>query len=251
MPDLDQLDRAFDALARDLSRSPGPGAAAAIATARKRRRTRVGAVALTALVLVGGGLAVPRLAFPEGGVAAGGGAARFDAAALEVATEGWADDWEPWDRSSTKVSGSFGKAGCVDGYTGGGEGPGPTGTASSRFIAAARATAVLVVERYASEADAAASQDVSGPEPDTCGATTFFIVDGVRVRHDSAPPEGDGGAYGGTDAWLGDVWTVQDGRDRAVLEMVSTVGVAERDTAERVAEALVAGVRDGWTQSGG
>lgn len=133
----------------------------------------------------------------------------------------------------------------------GGDAPAPTSTDTSRFIASARATAVLVVEHYATEADAARSQDVSGPEPDTCVATTFFDVDGVRVRHDSSPPEGDTGAGASPRAWLGDVWTVQQGTDRAVIEMVSTAGVADPDTAERVAEALVAGIRDGWTQSGG
>ena len=87
MPDLDDLalDRAFTSLTRDLAHSPGPGAAAAIRTSRNRRRTRVGAVALATALVVGGGTTLPRLVFPEGGVAADGGSARFDTAALTQA----------------------------------------------------------------------------------------------------------------------------------------------------------------------
>ena len=57
MSELDQLDprldRAFEALTRELARAHAPGAAAAVSTARRRRRTRVGGVALAALVVVG------------------------------------------------------------------------------------------------------------------------------------------------------------------------------------------------------
>ncbi|GAA1943939.1 hypothetical protein [Nocardioides hwasunensis] len=67
MPDLDHLDRAFEALTRDLAHSPRPGAGAVLATARKRRRTRVGAVAFAALAVVGGGLTVPALMVADDG----------------------------------------------------------------------------------------------------------------------------------------------------------------------------------------
>lgn len=247
MPDLDQLDRAFDALARDLSRTSSPGAAAAITTARKRRRTRVGAVALAALVVVGGGLTVPRLAFPEDGVAAGGGAARFDRAALAQATEGWIVQWEDWERYSPWGGGGFGAASCSSVAGPDAESaPEPASSGTSRFVSRSGASAVLVVQQFSDTERATSAQDLSNPAPDTCGSTTTYVVDGVEVRHDSMAPEGDP-----TDAmWLGDIWSARIGDSRAQLELVNDTGVADDAVAEDVAEALVAGLRDGWTQSG-
>lgn len=248
MSDLDHLDldRAFDSLARDLAHSPGPGAAAAITTARKRRRTRVGAVALATLVVVGGGLAVPR-AFPQDGVAANGGSHRLDAAALDRATEGWMSDWEAWERYSPYGSGGFGMAGCLDiAIPGAAPAPEPTSYGTSRFVTPSGATAVVLIERYADPEVAASAQALVRPAPDTCGTTTTYDVDGARVRHTSIPPEGD--SVG--DAWLGDIWSVRIGADRAEVQLVNDTGVADGAVAERVAQAAVAGLRDGWTQSG-
>lgn len=49
--------------------------------------------------------------------------------------------------------------------------------------------------------------------------------------------------------WLGDIWSVRIGDERAQLELAAGAGNADSGTAEVVAEALVAGLRDGWTQS--
>lgn len=247
MSDLDQLDRALEALTRDLAHSPGPGAAAAMSTVRRRRRTRVGAVALAALVVVGGGLAVPRLVVPDGGVAAAGVSARLDTAAVATATDGWIGEWETWERYSPWGGGSFSTASCSS--AGGPDGevaPEPISRGSSRFVSHSGASAVVTFSRYA-DADAATSaQGLSAPAPNTCASTTTYDVDGVQVRHESMPPvpESDG------DMWLGDLWSVRIGAERAQLELVNDTGVADDATAEEVAEALVAGLRDGWTQSG-
>jgi hypothetical protein len=246
MSDLAQLDRAFASLTRDLSHSPCPGAAAAIGTARKRRRTRVGAVAVATALVVGAGLAVPR-AFPQDGVASNGASGRLDAAALDRATEGWISDWEAWERYSPYGSGAFGMAGCFDATTADTTpAPEPTSYGTSRFVTPSGATAVVLIERYADPEVAASAQALSHPTPDTCGTTTTYDVDGARVRHTSVPPEGE--SVG--DAWLGDIWTVRIGADRAEVQLVNDSGVAGEAVAERIAQAAVAGLRDGWTQSG-
>ncbi|RYC13281.1 hypothetical protein [Nocardioides zhouii] len=248
MSDLDQnLDRAFEALTRDLAHSPGPGAAAAMSTSRRRRRTRVGAVALAALVVVGGGLAVPRLVSPEDGVASNGRSARLDTAAIAAATDGWIGEWETWERYSPWGGGSFSTASCSYlGGPGGDQVPEPTSRGNSRFVSHSGASAVLVFSRYADPGVATSAEGLSTPAPNTCATTTTYDVDGVQVRHDSMPPD----PVSDADMWLGDVWTVRIGADRAQLELVNDTGVADDATAEEVAEALVAGLRDGWTQSG-
>lgn len=248
MPDLDDLvlDRAFASLTRGLAHSPGPGAAAAITTARKRRRTRVGAVAFAALVVMGGGLAAPRV-LPQDGVASHGGSGRLDAAALDRATEGWISDWEAWERFSPYGSAGFGMPGCLDvAVPEGAPAPEPTSYGTSRFVTPSGATAVVLIERYADPAVAASAQAASRPTPDTCDATTTYDVDGALVRHTSVPPEGD--SVG--DAWLGDIWSVHIGTGRAEVQLVNDSGVADEAVAERVAQAVVAGLRDGWTMSG-
>lgn len=247
MPDLDDLalDRAFTSLTRDLAHSPGPGAAAAIRTSRNRRRTRVGAVALATALVVGGGMTLPRLVFPEGGVAADGGSARFDTAALTQATEGWITDWEDWERYSPWGGGGFGAASCSTPGTDT-SAPEPASSGTSRFVSHSGASAVVLVQHYADDARATSAQELSSPAPGTCGTTTLIEVDGVEVRHDSMAPEGD--AVG--DMWLGDIWSARIGDSRAEVQLVNDTGVAAPATAEDVAEALVAGLRDGWTQSG-
>jgi hypothetical protein len=249
MSDLDDLvlDRAFASLTRDLSHSPGPGAAAAITTARKRRRTRVGAVALATALVVGGGLTVPRLVFPEGGVAAGGGSARLDAAALDRATEGWLSDWETWELYSPYGGGGFSTAGCSTVASPDGDrGPEPQSLGTSRFVTPSGATLLVTMEGFADAERARSSQDLSHPDPDTCGTTTTYVVDGVEVRHDSMPPE----VESDDDAWLGDVWSARIGSERVEAQLINDTGVADDRAAERMAEAVVAGLRDGWTQSG-
>jgi hypothetical protein len=246
MSDLDQLDRAFASLTRDLSHSPGPGAAAAITTARKRRRTQVGAVALATALVVGGGLAVPR-AFPQDGVASNGGSGRLDAAALDRATEGWISDWEAWERYSPYGGGQFSIASCSSVSSPDGDrGPEPQSVGTSRFVTPGGATLLVTMEDYADTERAVSSQSLSHPAPDTCGTTTTYVVDGVEVRHDSMPADSESG----DDMWLGDIWSARIGSERVEARLINDTGVADDRSAERMAEAVVAGLRDGWTQSG-
>ncbi len=249
MSDLDQLDpaldQAFESLTRDLAHAASPGAAAAVSTARRRRRTRVGAVALAALVVVGGALMVPRVPSTEDGVASDGGSARLDAAALGRATEGWISGWaDPEDRESSFSGGAFGAASCFSlGAPGGSPAPAPVSTGTTQLVTPDDAVARVVVLRYADAERARSAQELALSAPDTCGSTTMYDVDGVAVRHDSMPPEQPG-------AWLGDIWSVRIGAERAQVEISTGVGNAGDRAAESVAQAMVAGLRDGWTQSG-
>lgn len=247
MSDLDpHLQRAFDALASDLGRSPGPGAAAAISTARTRRRTRVGGVALVALLTLGGGLTLPGVVSSGDGVAAGGGSARLDASALERATDGWIDGWQDRPPSSQAGSGGYAAASCSYVASNKGEAaPDPVAIGRSRFVALPDdSLASLTIEQYDSDGTAASSQELSSPAPGTCGTTSTIEVDGVRVRHDSMPREP------GATVWLHDIWSVHIGTGRAQLEIASATTGADESTADAVAEALVAGLRDGRTASG-
>ncbi|MFM6851944.1 MAG: hypothetical protein ACKOVB_22865 [Terrabacter sp.] len=247
MSDLDPLDHAFASLTRDLAHAHAPGAAAAISTARRQRRTRVGAVALVAVAALGGGMTLPGLASSRDGVAADGGSARLTAAALGRAAEGWTTGWEDWQRYSPKGGGGFSVPCPSTGPEDDVSGPEPQEYGISRFVADQRASATFVLEDYADAATAARAQQLALPLHDGCGQTTDYIdVDGVRVRHDSAPD----GASDGSSLWLGDVWSARIGTERGRLEVVTGDEVADDATAKDVAEALVAGIRDGWTQSG-
>lgn len=247
MSDLDhldpRLDAAFGSLARDLAQDPGPGAAAAVSTARRRRRTRVGAVALAAVLVVGAGLTVPRLFSPEDGVAADGGSARLDTAAVAEATEGWIGDWETWDPSSPWGSASFNIAACpppadVDPL------PQPVTRGGSRFVSHSGSYAATAILRFATPERATSAQAPTLASY-ACGKTTTYVVDGVQVRYDSVQPTG--GQEGGM--WLG-MWSAQIGSDLGLIQVTNQAGAADEESAERLAEALVAGLRDGWTQSG-
>lgn len=155
--------------------------------------------------------------------------------------------WETWERSSPWGGGSFGVASCS--YAGRPDrepAARPTTRGSSRFVSRSGASATLVVTRYADAEVAASGSGLAVTVPETCGTTTTYVVDGVQVRHDSMPSEGDSV----DDMWMGDVWSARIGADRAHLEVINDAGVADDATAEEVAEALVAGLRDGWTQSG-
>ncbi|RYB88688.1 hypothetical protein EUA06_19530 [Nocardioides glacieisoli] len=247
MSDLDQLDRAFESLTRDLAHTHGPGAAAAMATARARRRTKVGAVALATALVVGGGLTVPRLLFPADGLAARGGEARFDAVHLEDATSGWTSGWEDWQQYSPKGGGSFSPPECssmADPFAD--TGPAPTFGGSSLFVGDELSNGRFALARYADAASAATAQTKAYPAPDTCGTTTTYDVDGVEVRHDSMPNQDPAD----TGSWLGDIWSARIGAERAEFQVYGRAGVADPASAERVAQLLVAGLRDGWTQSG-
>lgn len=243
---LDALDRAFAALTADLAHSPAPGAAAAITTARRHRRNRVGAVALAAVVALGGGLTLPGVVSPDDGVAAGGGSAQLDSVALQRATRGWIDGWQ--DRLAYSGNGNAGYVAASCSYvasTKGEPAPDPLAVGRSRFVAMPdQSLGLLTIEVYGGPDEAASSQELSSPPPGTCGSTDELDVDGVRVRHDSMPREVD------DRPWLYDIWSARIGSDRAQLLIASTTTGADDDAARAVAEALVAGLRDGGTQTG-
>lgn len=245
MSDLDQLDpridAAFESLTRDLAHSPGPGAAAAMATARTRRRTKVGAVAIAAVLAVGGGIAVPRMMSASvDGVAANGASVPLDAAALETATAGWLSGWEPWEQYSPKGGGSYSVPGCLA--------PGPStpaeppqvGGGLSRFVGDEFAQASAVFAEYADVATAEAAQ--ARMFSACSGDVTTLTVDEVAVRHYAQA------ASESTGTSVTDVWTVRIGTERLSLELAGRAGVAPDAVVEQVAEAVVAGLRAGEVQ---
>ncbi|MCF6376790.1 hypothetical protein L2K70_04160 [Nocardioides KLBMP 9356] len=237
MSDVDQLDRAFEALARDLAHTHGPGAAAAMATARARRRTKVGAVALATLVVVGGGLAVPRMLFPADGVAANGGSARLDAAALEQATEGWLDGWD----LEARMGGSFDRPGCdaLDAT------PLSTQTGTT-VLFIDDSSAAIRINGFPDGDDVGRSWDDQVADISACerlGTPARVPVDGTTVMHWRVDLDDDG-------ARTTDVWLAKDGLRTGLLELVTPARPAPDASVRGVAEALLAGVRDGWTESG-
>lgn len=237
MSDLEILDRAFASLTRDLAHSPGPGAAAAMSTARTRRRTKIGAVALATLVVVGGGLTVPRLVFPEDGVAAYGGSAPLDSSALERATDGWLTGWEEWSEHSPKGGGGYTMPACFSDDDLATKQP-QVGGGLSRFLGSGFALGIAVLAEYP---DAATAERAQSEAYATCRGATTIPVDGVQVRHYAEAPSG-------TDTSLTDVWTAQIGAQRLTLEIAGRAGTAPAPAIERVAEALVAGLRAGEVQ---
>lgn len=237
MPDHDVLERAFTTFTRDLAHAPSPGAAAAVATARRRRRTRVGAAALAAALLVGGGLAVPRLLPSGGGVAGGADGAPLDAAALDAATEGWLTGWEAWERFSPKGGGGFGLPTCFSTEDGRTKAP-DTGGGLSRFLGDDFAIGQALFTDYP---DAATAADEQQAAYGACTGATTIEVDGTEVRHVAVPPTD-------ADTAMTDVWTTQIGARRLTLQVGGRAGVAPSDVVERVAEAVVDGLRSGEVQ---
>jgi hypothetical protein len=154
---------------------------------------------------------------------------------------------EAWERYSPWGGDSFGIADCFDVASRSGDAaPQPRANGTSHFVSHGGSHATLLLQHYDDAASATSSQELPGQAPDTCGTTTTYVVDGVQVRHDSMPPA----AGSDQDMWLGDVWRARIGSETAQLEITNDTGVADDATAEDVAEALVAGLRDGWTQSG-
>lgn len=237
MPDQDVLDRAFTSFTRDLAHAPSPGAAAAVATARRRRRTRVGAAALAAAVIVGGGLAGPRLLPSGDGVASGADGAPLDAAALETATEGWLTGWEAWERFSPKGGGTFSMPTCFSTEDGRTKAP-ETGGGMSRFLGDDFAIGQAVLTDYP---DVATAEDEQQAAYGACTGATTIEVDGTEVRHVAVPPTD-------ADTVMTDVWTTRIGARRLTFQVGGRAGVAPADVAERVAEAVVAGLRSGEVQ---
>ncbi|CAM3689032.1 hypothetical protein [Nocardioides zeicaulis] len=238
MPEHEHLDRAFAALSADLAHSPAPGAAAAIATARRQRRTRVGAVALIAVVALGSGLTLTQPRPDPDGIAADGGSAPLDAASLEAATAGWLDGWSP-ERTMDE---SFSRSGCdaIDAS--------PLSTeAGNTVLFLDDASATIRIAGFPDGAELGRSWDYTVgriAECDGLGTPDQVPVDGVSVLHwRVAMPDVEG-------ARTTDVWLARDGRRTGLVEVVTPGPAAPADAVRGVAEALLAGVRDGWTESG-
>ncbi len=255
MSDLDQLDprldSAFESLTRDLAHSHGPGAAAAMATARTRRRTQVGAVALATLVVVGGGLTVPRLLFPADGVRpTAARPASTPQPSRRPRTAGSAE-WETWERYSPWGGGSFDGARARTSAGPVGEPPrSRRRRGSSRFVSAAPARRPCLVAwtGYADVASAASARRRPTPAPDTCGTTTTYDVDGVAgpARLDAASGRRrlrhvDGSATSGARG---------SGPSGPSSRSSATPASRRGDRRGGGERLLVAGLRDGWTQSG-
>jgi hypothetical protein len=234
----DVLDRAFESLTSDLAHSTGPGAAAAISTARTRRRTRVGAVALAALVVVGRGLSLPQPGPGRDGVAADGGSAPLDAPSLESATEGWLDGWS----LERRMSGSFARPGCdaLDAT--------PLATEEGNTVLFLDdSSATVRISGFPDATDLGRSWDYRVGEITACdglGTPDEVSVDGTSVLHWRVAMSDDGGAR------TTDVWLAKDGLRTGLVEVVTPEQAAPAGSVRGVAQALVAGVRDGWTESG-
>lgn len=237
MSDLDKIDLAFTSLASDLAHAPAPGAAAAISTARRQRRTRVGAVALVAVAALGGGMTLPGLASSRDGVAADGGSSRLDAAALDDATQGWLQGWS----LDTRMGGGFVRPGCLalD------QTPGSTQQGDTViFLDDSSATVRLAGFPDVTALDESWDRKVAAIAGcDGLGAPEQVPVDGTTVLHWEVALPDDG-------ARTTDVWLARDGRTVGQIELVTPSTTAPAGSVQRVAQALVAGIRDGWTESG-
>ena len=223
-------------------------------TVRRRRRTRVGAVALATLVVVGGGLTVPRLLFPADGVAADGGSAQVrHRGARRARPTGGSSGGRPG--SSTRPR---------RGASPGGGAPTPAGHRTPTPGPRAERAGDLTLRRrherrqrlcsWSCATPTSAARDVRRrrwPTPHRTRAAPRRRTTSTacEVRHDSMPPE----AGRATPAcWLGDIWSVRIGADRA------RVGAGDRHRRGRRRRTrrgggrgcCVAGLRDGWTQSG-
>lgn len=243
MPDLhspSDLDRAFEVLTSELSvRSVRPGAAAAMATARRRRRTTVAAVAAAAVLAVGA-VVLPLVA-PEriGLVADLPPAAPFDVAAVERATDGWVDGWV-----ADEPVGSFGQPACD---TTPDSAPRETSLGRSAFASSHRSGMTLFLRGYDRPLSAEIAYDEWTDTLTGCRATTGARVgdypDGTAVQHYRTTLVGSE-----SDPVLTDIWVARSGDRLGVVEAVTDGAPATGDAVEGVADALVAGLRSGWTE---
>lgn len=231
------LDHAFRVLARDLAHSHRPGAAAAVATVRRRRRRRMGGVALATLAVLAGGLALPQALTSEDDIAANGSAAPLDAAAMTRATEGWIEGWS----DERRMSGSFTMPDCpaladADDATSRGDTVVFTDSSSAAVRMFGFDGKPAVDDAWDRRADALSTcQDL--------GAYEVVAVDGTSVLHwrTARPAAGAG---------LTDVFLARSGSRIGQLELVTPAPAASTKIVRRVSLALLAGVREGWTQSG-
>ena len=243
MPETHDLDRAFEALARDvMERTVAPPARAAIGRARRRRRTTLAFTAAAVAVVVGG-VAVPTLGAGRLGLGFADGlpqAAALDAAALRDATDGWIAGWE-----AGASDGSFAAPDCVpDGQ----DPPTPETGGTSWFAGAEHSGTSMVITGYADAAGARAAWSVElagwarcaeASRTDTPAYPAGTEVVHYRVDLPAATEPG---------ARLSDVWVARSGAELGVLETATAAGPADPSAVDAVSDALVAGLLDGAVQ---
>lgn len=241
MPETDDLDRLFDSLTHDIATRAGrPGAEAAMATATRRRRTTLVAVAATAAVAVGG-LALPQLTIGDRPEWLGGGlpTAPLDAAAMEQATDGWIDGWTDDD---TYGGGSFSGPECEHSP----DTPFDAATSGRSLLTAPEGSARFLAwgfddPRGLQRAWEAYDETLAGCPAFTRTPLDLDLPDGTLVSHFRVEPTGSGSR-------VSDIWVASTGTGLGYLETVTTSGSAPDEVADDVAEALLAGVRDGWAE---
>ena len=240
-PDRPDIDLAFASLAHDVMlRAAPPAAPVAIGRARRRRRTYAGIAAAAALVVAG--IAMPSLAGSGSGTDLADGvpdAARLDAAALNEATQGWISDWDEG------LGPPFGMPGCLD--VPGVEVAGAVSLGTTKLAGQPSSGAGLTAWESPDPASLERAWDRSGAIYTDCADLAETDVadpgNGVEVRHwTAAPLPDDPGAR------LSDVWVARTPTRIGTLTVFTTAGSAPAPTVDAVADALVAGLLDGWTQ---
>lgn len=240
MPETD-LDRAFTALTDDVATRAGrPGAASAIRTARRRRRTTLAAVVATAAIAVGSAVALPQLTDARPGWTDSGlpASAPLDAAALDAATDGWVSGW-----TDSPASNSLSGLDCEENQT---DLPSTNDVGWSHFSGGEGAVATAVLLNYQAREVAAEAWERAGLDAEGCGLVTGVesddYPDGTEVRHFVATGQQVDGSSGVTDLWF-----ARTGASMGMLRTFSAGG-ADEESARRLSDALVAGLRSGWTQ---
>lgn len=242
MPETFDLDRAFEALTRDVMARPTPPSDAPIKRARRRRRTTIALAAASVLAVAG--VAVPTLAGERLGMGFADGvpdAAPFNAAALNDVTEGWIEGWS--DDSSG--AGSFSVPRCQTYSDDDGEAAVHSGV--SHFYGSERSSVSFSYLTFPDSASADRSWQASIAPLTECtteGAETSapdYPV-GTDVRHFTvlAAPE--------SQAALTDVWVARTGTVVGTVELATSGSGAAADVIDAMSDALVAGLLDGTAQ---
>ncbi len=245
MPDHDtfDLDAAFRDLEQDIGGISTPrGARSAVSTARHRRRRAIGgAVAGLAIVVgavaVGQGVATRSHTLDPADLPS---PATFDAAALSVATDGWAEGWRTPTKADESSLDSAASPRCLDSLDVGDKIPDPARSGSLLVVSQDAGTAALgsLLEWSDDQSDTAAggyAALVAGI--DGCSKVTSgqqYAWDGGRARSWDVSRSGDDSQH---------LWVAQTGRGVAILWTGGSAGPVPDDVDARVAAALVAGLQ--------
>lgn len=237
MPELFDLDRAFDALTHDVAtHTSAPGAERATRAARRRRTTRlVGGVAALALV-AGGGVGLlehrgdPRVVDPANGLPA---PQILTAAELDQVTAGWVSDWqEPTD--ARQLEGDYADPGsrCANRMTGGDDLT-PEHVGAAMFVSG-RSVAFIRGGETPSAADAERIMPVAGPI-EGCTNVSRSAPDGDTELVTATATDRYGTAYFAVARWQGRA---------AFLGIASATPSNDPAIQEAVGVALLAALQD-------